>query len=222
MRRAARMTTEELAPWSWTAPPSPTDPAEKPGAIDWSAMFGNENPVEIEVGFGKGLFLVRATGENPQVNYFGIEIEKKYQLYTATRLAKRQRTNVKVTQADARALLKARVVSESVQAVHVYFPDPWWKKRHHKRRLFTEEFVQECERILKTEGQLHLATDVGEYFEVMRELLQSHPGLVELPAPEEKEPDHDMDYLTNFERKARQQGKPIYRAIYRRSENAPG
>lgn len=216
MRRAARMSLEELAPWLWTPTPYPTDPNEPIPVIDWQEMFGNDHPIEIEVGFGKGMFLVEATGANPDVNYFGIEIDKKYTYYTATRLAKRNRSNVKVTAADAKALLQNEIADESVQAIHVYFPDPWWKKRHAKRRLFTSDFVNQCQRILKEHGILHIATDVGDYFAVMKELLTEIKSLRELPPPEEHAPKHDMDYLTNFERKARQQGKPIYRARYER------
>jgi tRNA (guanine-N7-)-methyltransferase len=110
------------------------------------------------------------------------------------------------------------VAATSLQAVHVYFPDPWWKKRHHKRRVFTAEFVAECVRILRPGGQLHAVTDVPEYAAVMSTLLAEQPALRPLPPPSETEPTHDLDYLTNFERKFRKRGKTIYRMSYERSE----
>ena len=175
----------------------------------WATVFGNTNPVEIEVGFGKGLFLVTAGQERPPVNFFGIEIVRKYQLFTANRLAKRNLRNVRLACADARMLLRDYVPAGSVRAVHVYFPDPWWKKRHHKRRLFTAEFAAACARVLQVGGRLELMTDVEEYFAVMKELLAEQPRLRPLPAAE-----RGGEYRTNFERKYRQAGKPIYGASY--------
>src|SRR5205823_6526028 len=170
-------------------------------------LFGNDCPVEIEVGFGKGLFLLNAALECPDVNFFGVEIMRKYQLFTATRMATRKLTNVRLACADARHLLREYVPPASVQAIHVYFPDPWWKKRHHKRRVFTEDFVASCVRALKPGGLYHLATDVAEYFAVMQELCAARPELEALPPPTSE------DYLTNFERKARMKGTPVNRAL---------
>lgn len=210
VRRGPRLTQEALQPYLLpTAQPIEGTP-QPATPLDWRALFGNDGPVELEVGFGKGLFLLTAAQAHPDVNFAGVEIVRKYQLFTATRLAKRGLTNVRVACADARLFLP-RVPSESLQAVHVYFPDPWWKKRHHKRRVFTGEFVAECVRILKPGGRLHAVTDVEEYAGVMSVLLAEQPSLHLMPTPTENTPVHDLDYLTNFERKFRKQGKSIYR-----------
>jgi tRNA (guanine-N7-)-methyltransferase len=211
VRRTPRLPPEELAPFLLEVPPAP-------GPFDWRTVFGNDRPVEVEVGFGKGLFLLNAAQGCPEVNFLGIEIERKYTLYTATRLAKRSLQNVRVVCGDAKAFFRDHVPDASLQAVHVYFPDPWWKKRHHKRRLFNEEFVAQCPRVLKPGGRLHVVTDVEEYFHVMKELLTRQPRLRELPPPEVKPAIHDLDYLTNFERKYRKEGRPIYRCEYTRLE----
>jgi tRNA (guanine-N7-)-methyltransferase len=216
VRRTKRLPQEELQPYLLELPKVE---AGTPAWLDWQSVFGNDHPVEIEVGFGKGLFLLNAATSRPEVNFAGIEIERKYQLFTATRLALRKLTNVRVACADARLALRHHVVSESVQAVHVYFPDPWWKKRHHKRRVFTDEFARECVRVLRPRGQLHLATDVEDYYQMVLETVASLP-LRALSPPPEHEPQHDLDYLTNFERKARQQGKLIHRAVFERVESA--
>jgi tRNA (guanine-N7-)-methyltransferase len=179
--------------------------------LDWQAVFGNNHPVELEIGFGKGLFLLIAAQAHPDINFIGVEIVRKYQLFTATRLAKRDLRNVRVVCADACLFLPRYVPAVSLQAVHVYFPDPWWKKRHHKRRVFTAEFVMECARILRPGGQFHAVTDVEEYTATMSALLAEQPSLRQLSPLSEKVPSHDLDYLTNFERKFRKQGKPIYR-----------
>jgi tRNA (guanine-N7-)-methyltransferase len=209
MRRLKRLPMEQLSPCLLETPAG-TDP------IDWAALFGNDNPIEIEVGFGKGLFLLNEAQRRPDVNFFGIEIERKYQLYTATRIIKRGLTNVRLACADARLFLRAYVPQQSVQAIHVYFPDPWWKHRHLKRRLFDADFVVQCQRALKTGGRLHIATDVPDYFEIMITLLREYTSLIALPGPDSPTPAHDLDYLTNFERKFRKEGKPIHRAIYER------
>lgn len=212
MRKANRLPLEQLAPVLLDVP----DP---PVPFDWRAIFGNDHPVEMEIGFGKGLFLLTTALARTDVNFVGIEIDRKYQLYTATRLAKRRLSNVRVIKADAQQILPATVADRSLDGMHVYFPDPWWKKRHHKRRLFTSGFVTQCERVLKPGGLLHLATDVPEYFAVMQELLAPRAAFTMLPAPEEKPPAHDLDYMTNFERKARKLDKPIGRATYRRVDS---
>jgi tRNA (guanine-N7-)-methyltransferase len=202
-----RLPPEQLAPYLLEVP-------EAPGALEWKAVFGNDHPVEIEVGFGKGLFLLTAGEANPGVNFLGIEIERKYTLFTATRLAKRGLRNVRLACTDARAFFRDRVAAASVRAVHVYFPDPWWKKRHQKRRLFNEEFAAQAARVLQPGGRLYLVSDVEEYFGIMKGLLARHPRLHELPPPDPKQPAHDLDYLTNFERKYRKEGRPIFRAVY--------
>ncbi len=215
MRRPARLPLEELQPYLLPLPAAPR-PDAPPPRYDWTEVFGNSHPVEIEVGFGKGLFLLNAAAAHPAVNFVGVEIERKYQLFAATRMAKRGLTNVRLAYADARDFLRQRVADASVQTVHVYFPDPWWKKRHHKRRVFTEDFARECMRILSVGGHLQVATDVEDYFKLITDILVQVEELRPLPAPEEHEPAHDFDYLTNFERKFRKEGKAIFRATYER------
>jgi tRNA (guanine-N7-)-methyltransferase len=216
VRRSPRLPLEELAPYLLDAPPGTLSAAP---SLDWGAVFGNDHPVEIEVGSGKGLFLLTAATGQPEVNFLGVEVVRKYQLFSATRLAKRELRNVRVVCADARMLLRDRVPPGSVQAIHVYFPDPWWKKRHHKRRVFTAEFAASCAQALRPGGRLCVATDVAEYHAVILELVAAQPTLRPLPAPEPGTPAHDLDYLTNFERKFRKQGKPIHRQQYERAQN---
>ena len=212
MRPRKRLPLDQLQPY--LVPDTPLGQTASP--IVWRELFGNEQPVEIEVGFGKGLFLITAAAACPQVNFFGVEIVRKYQLYTATRLALRKLTSVRVACDDARLLLRDRVGPSSIQAVHVYFPDPWWKKRHHKRRVFTPEFAAAAARVLKPGGRLHVVTDVEDYFAIMTGIVCPLPEYRPLPPPEPNAPRHDLDYLTNFERKFRKQGKPIFRAAYER------
>jgi len=210
VRHPARLPLEQLEPFLLPLPEPPT-------FIDWATLFGNPHPVELEVGFGKGLFLLNSALARPDVNFAGVEIVRKYQLFTATRIAKRGLSNVRLACADARLFLRDRVAADSLQAVHVYFPDPWWKKRHHKRRVFTPEFAAECQRVLRPGGRLHLATDVPDYFELSRETVREQTSLV--PLPDEAFTGRDGavgagDFLTNFERKAILKGTPVSRGVW--------
>jgi tRNA (guanine-N7-)-methyltransferase len=180
----------------------------------WETLFGTDKPVEIEIGSGKGLFLATAASARPEHNFLGIELSRKYARLAAQRVIKNGLANVRVWPGDARPLLARRVPDASVRAVHVYFPDPWWKKRHKKRRVFSAELVASVVRVLEPAGTLHVATDVQEYFGVISALLAAELLLREQPVPPTKEPEHDLDYLTNFERKFRLEGREIYRAWY--------
>ncbi len=243
MRRANRLPLEALQPYllengqlpinarglrvpAQSASGNPPSPSIGQSAIcnlqsaiplAWRAVFGNDRPVEIEVGFGKGLFLLTAAALRPEVNFLGLEIERKYQLFTASRVAKRQLANVRLACADARSFMRDLVPSGSVQALHVFFPDPWWKQRHRKRRLFTPEFVEQCARVLLPGGVLDVVSDVAEYFGDIVALLNRHPRFQAwLPPPQPE--DHNTDCLTNFERKYRLEGRPIHRAVFRAGE----
>jgi tRNA (guanine-N7-)-methyltransferase len=209
VRKPRRLPAEELAPYCWEWPKgTPTSP---PPRLHWESLFGNDLPVEIEVGMGKGLFLLTEAMNRPNVNFFGIEIVRKYQLYAATRYAIRKLPNVKTCCGDAGAILRESVPPASAQAVHVLFPDPWWKARHKKRRVFTAEFAASVERALAPGGLLQFASDVEEYFGVMREIVDALPAFREEPS----EPMDAAGFRTNFERKAREQGTPVWRSRYR-------
>lgn len=205
VRRAKRLPLEELEPYLLPIP----DPLRP---LDLSAIFGNTHPVEVEVGFGKGAFLVAAAQTRPETNFLGIEIERKYQLFTATRVAKRALRNVRLVCGDAREFLREGVLPRSVQAVHVYFPDPWWKNRHRKRRVFTADFAAACTRVLLPGGRLFVATDVEEYFEVITTLLAATEGLERLRLS--PNPSTGLEVVTNFERKSLEQGRAVHRAVY--------
>ena len=250
MRKSRRLTDEQLAPWVWAMPRAraggaaavyddpalyalASDPcplgsardaaraAAAPQPIDWAELFGNSNPVEIEVGTGKGLFLLHAAAARPDTNFLGIEIVRKYQLYAATRYAIRNMPNVKTACADAKAVLRDYVPAGSAAAVHVYFPDPWWKKRHRKRRVFTPEFAADAARAIRLGGRLLIASDVEEYFGVMTAIVRAMPAFAERTEEAGRAaPQTEMGYATNFEKKARAAGTAVWRAVYERTAEA--
>lgn len=191
---------------------------EYEGKLHWPTFFGNDNPVEIDVGCGRGLFIVNAAQTHPERNFLGIEVDYREGRRGAARLKRRQLTNARVLGGDANLAFRKMIAPQSVSAIHVYFPDPWWKKRHRKRRVFNDTFVDLCARLLRSGGLLHSWTDVEEYFGVISALMEHHSEFETLPPPEEREPEHDMDYQTSYERKKRQLGLPIHRGCWKRRE----
>jgi tRNA (guanine-N7-)-methyltransferase len=182
--------------------------------LDFVAIFGNAQPVELEIGCGKGGYLITAAAERPGHNFVGLEIDRALFYYVASRLAKRGLTNARIACADAKTFVHDRIADRSLAYVHVYFPDPWWKKRHHKRRLWTPDFAAQCVRILMPGGRLHIATDVGEYYQMIRELLDAQSQLARELDEEQASLPGDEESLTNFERKARSRGGEVWRAEF--------
>lgn len=186
------------------------------GLLDWTKLFGNANPVELDVGCGRGMFLFNASTTQPERNFLGIELDFTEGRRGAKRLVKRNQPNARVIGGDANYLLDRIIRPASVSAVQVYFPDPWWKRKHRRRRLFTDLFADRVARVLAPAGMLHVWTDVADYFEIVQALLKHHPLFIELPAPSERPPEHHLDYQTSFERTRRQAGLPIHRGLWQR------
>ena len=184
--------------------------------LDLVEFFARSALLEVEVGSGKGLFLQNAAQILIDRNILGIEVSPKYARFAAARLARRGLANGKVLCGDALHVFRKLLPDESVVAVHVYFPDPWWKKRHHKRRVMKPEFVRNIQRVLRPQGRLHFWTDVEEYFLATQELLSSTSGLEGPFEVCERAAEHDLDYRTHFERRVRKEGLPVYRAEFRK------
>jgi len=182
-------------------------------------LFGRAAPLEVEVGSGKGLFLRNAAAARPEVDFLGIEVARKYAEFAAASLAKAGLPNAIMVNGDGLRVFQELIPDNSLAAMHVYFPDPWWKKRHRRRRVMRESFLRDIERTLQPGGSLHFWTDVEEYFRTSLELLASHTTLQgPLPVPETPA-EHDMAYRTHFERRVRLASEPVYRSEFRK---APG
>ncbi len=193
--------------------------SELPKPFNPAQLFSRAAPVEVEVGSGKGLFLLSAAGERPEHDFFGIEVAQKYARFAASRLARAARTNAVVAQGDALDFFRQSIIDNSLHAVHVYFPDPWWKKKHRRRRVLNEAFLQDVIRTLITGCKLHIWTDVEEYFQSTLELIAQLPanpaGKLHGPlAVPETPAEHDLDFRTHFERRTRLHELPVYRAEF--------
>jgi tRNA (guanine-N7-)-methyltransferase len=185
------------------------DADKLPRPLDWPGLFGNDRDVELEIGIGKGTFLVEQAKSRPEVNFFGIEYARWFWRYASDRLRRNACTNTRTVRAEASYFLSEFVAPASLSVLHIYFPDPWPKKRHHKRRLIQEPFVRLVERLLKPGGRLQIVTDHLDYFEAMQPLIKdSSLRIIEYNRPGSAA---DGEFVgTNFERKYRREGRPFY------------
>jgi tRNA (guanine-N7-)-methyltransferase len=184
------------------------------GETTFRAWLSTDLPVELEIGSGKGLFLTNAAINNPKHRFVGLELAVHYANECQTRVEKTGLSNAMFFACDAVAVIDRDVSDCSLEAVHVYFPDPWWKSRHKKRRVLSEQTLRNIERTLKPNGSLHFWTDVLDYYEGTLELIDQ---VTKLNGPffvSEPPATHDMDYLTHFERRTRRNGLPVYRSRF--------
>lgn len=180
-------------------------------SLEWAALFGDANPVEVEIGTGKAGFLLRRARAYPDVNFLGIEWANKFYKFAADRFRRWDVGNVRMVRTDASHFIREQCPRESLGVLHVYHPDPWPKKRHHGRRLFQKPFVEAATACLVPGGRIAVQTDHAEYFEQIREVLLAHPALSETEF-------HDAEFgvesegtvATNFEIKYLREGREMY------------
>lgn len=189
-----------------------TQPELEPWQPD--VWFGRSAPLEIEIGSGKGLFLRNFGPRQPETNFLGIEVAYLYARYCAAQAVRLGLTNVRAAAANGVEVFRTLVPDNSVTAVHVYFPDPWWKARHKKRRVLNEGFLKDVERTLIPGGTLHFWTDVEEYYLTTLEVIAQHTTLIGPHEVPESEPTHELDYRTHRERRVRLEGLPVYRSAF--------
>ncbi len=182
--------------------------------INGEALFGREAPLEVEIGSGKGMFLTDAAGQTPDHNFLGIEVSKKYSRYAAAQLKKHDLPNARMIHGDGLRLFREFIPDDSLTAVHVYFPDPWWKRSHRKRRVMNEAFVRDIQRVLIPGCKLHFWTDVKEYFDVTLKLLAA---VTTLEGPHDvvlEELGDQSPWRTHYDRRMKLNDHPVYRAEY--------
>lgn len=187
--------------------------------LDLGVLLPGGTAWEVELGCGKGRYLLEQAAGHPERRYLGVEVAAKYYRLVRSRVRRRQLANVLLIRADAVYLLAAALPLEFADAVHVYFPDPWPKARHQKRRLFDAETVDLVLRLLVPGGRLCFASDHLEYAQEVRALLAAQPDLelAELPGVWPEGP------RTNYEAKYLREGRPIVRLVAtRRGDAAAG
>lgn len=182
----------------------------------WKVLFGDERPVEVEIGTGKAGFLLRRARARPERNFLGIEWANEFYRFAADRLTRWGVPNVRMLRTDASHFIQVVCPRVSLTALHVYHPDPWPKRRHHKRRLFQPAFVNAAVECLVPGGHWAVQTDHAEYFELIRDLLLSHPGLRETPFDDPEFGVEAARVATNFEIKYLREGRRLYQLAVKR------
>jgi len=209
-RAAARTIRAMQSLSAFVIEPVGLDVEKLPRPLRWAELFGNDNPVELEIGTGKGTFLTEQAKARPEVNFFGIEWANWYFHYAADRLRRNGCANARMVRAEALYFLDEFVPDESLSVLHVYFPDPWPKTRHHKRRLVQEPFLKQVERILVPGGRLQVVTDHKGYFEENIEPAVRASRLTVIDYNRPGSAGEGEFVGTNFERKYRREGRPFY------------
>ena len=178
--------------------------------LDLPGLFGNRRPVEIEIGTGKGTFLLARATARPELNFIGIEWARAYAVYTADRFRRCGVANVRMLHADAGLFFRHCLADASIWRVHIYFPDPWPKSRHHRRRLIQRPFLDELRRVLLPGGQVLIVTDHREYFEHIQQVFCGAEKFASIDFPQMADKDDEV-VGTNFERKYIAQGRPFHK-----------
>lgn len=194
---------------SFVVEPIALDVERLPRPLDLAVLFGNGHPVELEIGMGKGAFLIEQCRARPHVNFIGLEWANWFWRYASDRLRRGGLANVRTARAEAAYFLREFVPDASLRAVHIYFPDPWPKARHNKRRLVQDSFMPIVTRVLAPGGRLQIVTDHADYFAQIADVLgRSTLRVVDFDRPSSAAEDEVVG--TNFERKYRREGRPFH------------
>ena len=172
--------------------------------LDLRELFGNDHRVVLEIGSGKGRFLIGSAIEQPEANFIGIEKSLHYHRVIRERVAKRSLANVRLINHDAFLVLRDMLPNASIDEIHIYFPDPWPRKREQKRRIIRAEVMKEIARVLVPGGSGIYVTDHREYFEA------AAPVIEQFFRAERRIPRAEDPARTNYEAKYRAEGREIF------------
>jgi tRNA (guanine-N7-)-methyltransferase len=185
-----------------------------PRQLDFDALFGRAAPRILEIGFGMGAATAHIAAAHPENDYLGVEVHTPGVGALMRLLDAQGLENVRIVQHDAVEVLSHMVAPGTLDGIHIYFPDPWPKKRHHKRRLIQPPLVALLASRLKPGGYLHLATDWQEYAEWMLEVLRGEPQLENTAGDYAPKPDYRPE--TKFERRGINLGHGVWDLVFRR------
>jgi len=188
----------------------------RPERLDLGALFGREAPRVLEIGFGMGHTTAEIAARSPETDFLGVEVHTPGVGSLLNLIEERGLTNVRLVQHDATEVVRDMLAPESLHGVHVFFPDPWPKKRHHKRRLLQPAFVRLLAERLRPGGYLHAATDWQAYAEQMLEVFSGEPLLRNAHADYAPRPEYRP--LTKFEQRGLGLGHGVWDVIFTRRD----
>ncbi len=183
---------------------------------DFSQVFGRQAPLIVEIGFGNGDSLAKMAAANPDHDYIGIEVHKPGVGHLLILLTEQGLTNVRVYCHDAIEILEQKIPDHSLAGLHLFFPDPWHKKKHHKRRIVRPSFVDLLNKKLQVGGYFHAATDWQHYAESMLEVLSASVGLKNTSLTQDYCERPDYRPLTKFEQRGLRLGHGVWDLIFRK------
>ncbi len=186
--------------------------------LDFVSLFGNSNPVWLEIGFGNGDALLDMASSHPQVNFVGVEVHEPGVGHALIGIESNGLSNVRIIQHDALEVLEAMVPRESLDRVLLFFPDPWRKKRHFKRRIVQDEFLSLVASRLTLAGILHCATDWSDYAQWMLEHLEASEQLNNTATDGKFVPRPDWRVKTRFEQRGERLGHQVFDLVYTRCQ----
>ena len=210
--RAGRMTESQQKGWSSVFPEHGFMLSER--RFDWDRSFAVAGRRVLEIGFGIGDSLVAMADQNPQDRYLGIEVHRPGVGKLLSEVDKRGIKNLKVFAEDAVQVLEEAIPQESIDLLQIFFPDPWHKKRHHKRRLIQPDFVELLVSRLSPAGYLHLATDWQPYAEHMMDVLSANALLLNTAGQNEYIPRPESRPETKFERRGHRLGHGVWDLLF--------
>lgn len=184
--------------------------------LDLHQAFGRQAPCMVEIGFGTGDALFAYAQAHPEVDCFGIEVHRPGAGHLLMQVQQANLSNVRVSCDDAVEVLARQLTTASLDEVHIFFPDPWHKKRHHKRRLIQTPFADLLARVMKPGGVLRLATDWQDYAEHMRTVLDAHPHFINMSCAAGYVTRSTERPLTRFERRGHRLGHAVWDLAYQR------
>ncbi len=185
--------------------------------LDFEQLFGRQAPVILEVGFGMGDSLIEIAASHPENNYIGIEVHRPGVGRLLGNIGERVLTNLRVMQFDAVEVLKTQIPDNSLSAVYLFFPDPWHKRRHHKRRIVQDDFIQLLRKKLLPHGQFHMATDWEHYAQQMLKTMKQAPGFKNCAADGKYIPRPDYRPTTKFERRGERLGHGVWDIMFEKT-----
>lgn len=213
--RAGRMTEGQVRAIEELGPKYMVD-VEDLKPLDLKAIFGREAPFVVEIGFGMGVSFVQMAKDAPECNFLGIEVHPPGVGSALKLIEENQLTNVKVIKFDAFEVLSKCLAPESVDVLQIFFPDPWPKKRHIKRRLINDDFVKLVKPLFKHGGQFRMATDWENYAEQMLDVMTRAEGFSNTSTDGTYIPRPDWRPLTKFELRGQRLGHGVWDLVFKR------
>ncbi|MET0070538.1 MAG: tRNA (guanosine(46)-N7)-methyltransferase TrmB [Candidatus Thiodiazotropha sp.] len=186
------------------------------GPLPLASLFGRQAPVTLEIGFGNGEALAQLAARHPEQDFLGVEVHSPGVGHLMLTLAAREAENVRILQSDAMELLRHHLPEASLQNLLLYFPDPWHKRRHHKRRIVSREFTDLVHRALRPGGLIHMATDWKAYAVQMMALFSQHGGFRNQAGEGNYAPRPETRPMTKFEQRGARLGHGVWDLLFER------